>query len=1067
MTQYSLQTEGLPEDLPEGLMDLAEELRLAGYDIGAERNIAAQDLVIALAAHGRLPKEPRELRTLLAPIFCSSPTEQDEFYRRFEGWLDRRQGSKGRSKPSPDPSPWKKAGRLRRLRFPRISKALAATGVLLLLSTSAAAYLFSQSTLTLTGTIRSSEEGKGLPGAQIYFGDSPSPIKTDENGKYSIIYKVKRLDRIRGKISKYFRVAHPEHFPHQKDIEGDPPELHNITLQKRAGGAISKPLTGTGPVTAPPSPAATPIVEDKPLISAALRRLLLSTLPLAVFALWFARRRWGRRMLLEKMQSASAPHQDRIVVKGSAERLYRGLGIRRAIHSLRLHRRVDVRELDVPGAVRETIRQAGMFAPVYGARKTLPEYLLLIERASPHDEQARLGDTIFQRLDDGGVFVDRYYFQYDPRTCRRLEANSPTITLNDLAARHPDHRLLIFGDGTGLISPLTGEPEHWIESFAPWTHRALLTPEPPENWGYREEAIRENDFILLHATEDGLVALAETINAGVATKPNGHDGFGPLPELIAERPRRWIERQAPSPDAADKLCKDLRDYLGEQDWLWLCASAIYPAILWEITLYLGSELPGERGDFEARLMRLVRLPWFRYGTMPDWLRMRLIASFTRKQQRAVRRIITDMLLSALDQPKDGNKLDIARREEQAKPGLFEKIRQWRRRDRAARIIEITPEESPLRDYVFLGFLSWRKINPLSVGLPSLLRQIFFPCGETIFGPRPALVLLLALSISTLIWILMGKPKNPVPSTSLPLRAFTYETVTIDASGNEISRRRLQGQAYVEDLGGGVTIEMVAVPGGQFQMGSTDAEAQAAFEEAKHYYLDSRREWYIAETPRHLVKISPFLIGKFEVTQRQWRAVAKLPKVTLDLESDPSRIKGDDLPVENISWNHAKEFIARLNARLGLNEVNGYRLPSEAEWEYAARAGSDTPFAFGATINSYIVNYNGNNPFGQAQKGPYDGRTVRVGSLGVANAWGIFDMPGNVWEWCEDIYHNNYQEAPGDGRAWLGESRTGSGRVYRGGGWIGYAVNCRSASRYYDAPGTSGDNLGFRLLRVGR
>src|SRR5262245_25089452 len=340
MTPYSLQ--------PEDLIDLAEELRLAGYDIGAEQHIAAQDLVIALAAHGRLPKEPREWRSLLAPIFCSSPTEQDEFYLRFDDWLVRRPGLKGRSIPSPDPSLRKKAGWLRRIRFPRISKALAATGVVLLLSISAAAYLFSQSTLTLAGTISSSGDGKGLPGAQIYFGDSSAPIKTDENGKYSITYKVKRLDRMRGKISKYFRVAHPEHFPHQKDIEGYSSNPHNITLQKRTKGEAeerSNPPPEPGPVTTPPTPTPTQIVEARPWISAALRRLLLSTLPLAVFALWLARRWWNRRMLLEKLQSATAPDQDRIVVEGSAERLYQGLGIRRAIQSLRLHRRAEVREL--------------------------------------------------------------------------------------------------------------------------------------------------------------------------------------------------------------------------------------------------------------------------------------------------------------------------------------------------------------------------------------------------------------------------------------------------------------------------------------------------------------------------------------------------------------------------------------------------------------------------------------------------------------------------------------------------------------------------------------------------
>lgn len=170
-----------------------------------------------------------------------------------------------------------------------------------------------------------------------------------------------------------------------------------------------------------------------------------------------------------------------------------------------------------------------------------------------------------------------------------------------------------------------------------------------------------------------------------------------------------------------------------------------------------------------------------------------------------------------------------------------------------------------------------------------------------------------------------------PVASGPPRTFTYVTVKLDAAGIETPRRTLQAGQYVEDLGNGVTIEMVRIRGGEFQMGSSESEAQSAFEEAKRYFKESNRGWYTAETPRHLVTVAPFLMGKFEVTQRQWRAVAAMTKVNTDLDLDPSSSKGDDLPVETVTWEQAKEFIARLNAKLGLTEANGYRLPSEAEW----------------------------------------------------------------------------------------------------------------------------------------
>jgi len=236
--------------------------------------------------------------------------------------------------------------------------------------------------------------------------------------------------------------------------------------------------------------------------------------------------------------------------------------------------------------------------------------------------------------------------------------------------------------------------------------------------------------------------------------------------------------------------------------------------------------------------------------------------------------------------------------------------------------------------------------------------------------------------------------------------------------------------------------MVAVKGGTFTMGSFAGEAGRGIDEG----------------PRRQVRVSDFWIGKFELTQAQWRAV---------MGANPSKFKGDDLRVESVSWEEAKEFCRELNARLGLSEADGYRLPSEAEWEYAARAGSKTEFAFGETINPEIVNYDGNNPYGGAPKGVYRRKTVAVGSLGVANAWGLFDLHGNVWEWCEDDWHSSYNEAPADGRAWVDISSRASGRVNRGGGWSNLAVNCRSAYRLYGAPGYRDYFLGFRLVRVGR
>jgi len=244
-------------------------------------------------------------------------------------------------------------------------------------------------------------------------------------------------------------------------------------------------------------------------------------------------------------------------------------------------------------------------------------------------------------------------------------------------------------------------------------------------------------------------------------------------------------------------------------------------------------------------------------------------------------------------------------------------------------------------------------------------------------------------------------------------------------------------AMIEELGNGVALEMIRIPGGRFIMGSA--------RRSENLYND--------EGPQHEVRLREFLIGRYPVTQAQWKAV---------MGGNPSYFKGDRLPVENVSWDEARDFCRRLNEKLGLSGAAGYRLPSEAEWEYAARAGTSTDYAFGETISTDLVNFDGSQS-PERRKGRYRGKTVEVGSLGAPNAWGLYDMHGNVSEWCEDDFHGSYDAAPSDGRPWVDLVRA-SFRVNRGGGWYDPAVNCRSASRGYDAPGYRGFIIGFRLAR---
>jgi formylglycine-generating enzyme required for sulfatase activity len=258
--------------------------------------------------------------------------------------------------------------------------------------------------------------------------------------------------------------------------------------------------------------------------------------------------------------------------------------------------------------------------------------------------------------------------------------------------------------------------------------------------------------------------------------------------------------------------------------------------------------------------------------------------------------------------------------------------------------------------------------------------------------------------------------------------------------SEIQRITKNSNYFAQDLGNGVNLEMVAIPGGTFIMGSPENE----------------EGYHSSQSPQHQVTVPPFFMGKYPVTQQQWRVVAALPKDKIDLKSDPSYFKGDNLPVECVSWNDAQEFCARLSQMANKT----YRLPTEAEWEYACRGGTTTPFYCGETISTDLANYDGNYTYGQGQKGEYREKTTEVGKF-PANPFGLYNMCGNVWEWCEDGWHENYINAPADGSAWTSPST--EYMLLRGGSWAFKARFCRSAFRYRYSRGYRLNYFGFRVV----
>ena len=259
----------------------------------------------------------------------------------------------------------------------------------------------------------------------------------------------------------------------------------------------------------------------------------------------------------------------------------------------------------------------------------------------------------------------------------------------------------------------------------------------------------------------------------------------------------------------------------------------------------------------------------------------------------------------------------------------------------------------------------------------------------------------------------------------------FVTVTVNAAGAVIEQRPGRVTVYRQPLPGGAALELVRAPGGQGLVGSP------------------RGVGFDDEHPQHSVHFQSFLIGQYPVTQAQWQAVTR--------QLPPCRFKGPDRPVENVTWDEAQEFCRKLSRTTGRT----YRLPTEAQWEYACRAGTATAFAFGPTLTTDLANYVGEHVYAGGPVGVYRHVTTPVGSF-PPNAWGLYDLHGQVWEWCLDPWHADYAGAPADGSGVAGGGDA-TQRVMRGGSWHDTPDACRSAVRSKFAPGEGEDYIGLRVV----
>ena len=714
------------------LLDLGDELRSADFRITTQQYLFAQQVLVRLAADGRLPNDPARLAAYLGPIFCTSPYEQRRYAEIFPHWLARRFPDRARTAPAP-PAEEKRHVTSSTRPGHRIVLAVVALGV-------AAAFWFGWQNWRprlLTGVIVA--DGAVVAGAEIRLGGHQTG--SDAAGRFRIQARASHLPasltvrkagfedhhgRVGEFLAGYRRTRLLVTWP-GRDVTLPIVELKRPAAPSTASaGATSPPLAGWQRVR--------------------WANVLIAMGPALFLVVWTLVRRW-RKPVLQRMVSATPKTLRDVYLSGNIRRLLPSLPLRRLAQELRRRRRVHSTEIDVSATVRASIGSGGLFTPVFGSRVE-PDYLVLIDRASLSDHQACLADALVGELLRSDVLIQHYDYDGDATLCRpregvgRFASARAAVSLEELQLRHPEHRVIVFSDGAEFFHPFTGEPAAWVTILTQWSDRVILTPRPLQDWAQREWALERLGFVTLPLSRAGLIALGSSLS-----------DVGAAP-LTARRPpttarsgmdinaRRWLERDAPSVEVIDQLCQTLREHLGDRGFAWLAACAVYPQIHWGITLSLVAGLARDTAEVERLLPRLSHLVWLREAYLPDWLREALLARLNIGDGDRVRGLLHELLRQVAAEGDPDARLPIALG---------------------------TPHttDSPFRDYIFLHFLSRRRGGTLTPIAPRWLLRVLYRGGSPFLGLRPWVNVAGAALVTAAILAVLPPLHMPEPRLERP------------------------------------------------------------------------------------------------------------------------------------------------------------------------------------------------------------------------------------------------------------------------------------------------------------
>ena len=372
----------------------------------------------------------------------------------------------------------------------------------------------------------------------------------------------------------------------------------------------------------------------------------------------------------------------------------------------------ESQKIDIQQSVKHTVRQGGWLTPKFHMRKSLPEYFFLIDRVSFRDHQSSFIEDLIQQLKKHNIVIRSFYFNGSPFICHQDEIRDPVLSLDELIMRAQNKQILLFMDSNQCYDPITGKLMSWVSDLTTELKPILVTPKPPEEWEATEFDLWKH-IKLVPATRDGLLLIkqqlvlpAQQLELSIYSANNVT-----YPPELSLRPRRWLEEVPVESSLIKEVLEQLQNHLGSSGFYWLCACAVFPQLHWPLTLYLGAHLYNQKDEIllsHNNLLKLIQLPWFRYGYMPTWFRFTLLNKLDESQKNAIQVKVNEVLATLTFKGFSKLQIDVALWFGPLTHHLLQ------------RFSDIS--DKLIGDYIFVSFMAQLPLRQLIFKLPRVIIQ---------------------------------------------------------------------------------------------------------------------------------------------------------------------------------------------------------------------------------------------------------------------------------------------------------------------------------------------------------